>query len=198
METTFSEHMGLSRPKALQLEGMDDDLRNSLWDVVVGLVGENWERAAEGVASQFKKVPVDEVNEFPDCLCRRWLRDYFLKLRWNRVYDFIELFVAMLPWITRADQFRWEQIIENALQLFNHVLEQELSGYRFVAAKLVPISDPVEMNEIEAAVDASAKAGLLGPRDHIHTALELLAKKPTPTTVTLRRKRLARWNLSPS
>ena len=55
MSKSFSERMGLSQPKALQLEGMDDELRNSLWNVVARSLGDHfendaWERAAECIA----------------------------------------------------------------------------------------------------------------------------------------------------
>jgi AbiJ N-terminal domain 4 len=97
MSKSFSE-----RPKALQLEGMDDDLRNSLWNVVALSLGDpsendHWQRAAECVASEFRKVPIDNVQGSIGHGCRVWLRDYFYELPWNRVYDLIEYFVTALP-----------------------------------------------------------------------------------------------------
>jgi hypothetical protein len=62
----------------------------------------------------------------------------------------------------------------------NHILERELSGFRFVQGLLVPITTKEEIEEIDTAAEKAGKFGLVGAREHIHSALDLLGKKPNP------------------
>ena len=60
----------------------------------------------------------------------------------------------------------------------NNLLERELSGYRAIKGKLVPVTSAVEVAEIERA--ATRKPGFEGVAGRIESALALLGKKPQP------------------
>lgn len=58
-------------------------------------------------------------------------------------------------------------------QIFNALFEQECVGYRFVANKIIRITDTVELTEI----DSAAKCEFDGCRAHINNAIAFLADR---------------------
>lgn len=62
------------------------------------------------------------------------------------------------------------------MQYFNKVFEQEFVGYRFVGGIITPITDEIEIKEIEAGL--SVEFG--GCRSHIQKALAFLSDRENP------------------
>jgi hypothetical protein len=181
----FSERIGAkSSPTSIQLEGMSEALRNSLWNLIYHLYEADyfhdrvyWYKVAVHVARYFLKVPVDEVpnDDYESCI---YIKKNFYQLKWYEVYDLIEFIAEHYKVIvgnryhpTKREQYEQE---------VNRILQAELSGYRFIAGVLSPISDEVEIKEIEEAAEKSSQLGLEGVREHIRTALDNLGKKPAP------------------
>ena len=186
----FSERIGAVEPrKTLQLEVIDDDLRNSLWNVLHTLYNHSredyWRMVAKHVAKFFRKSPVDELP-FANCDCKQWIKSYFYKLQWYEVYDFVEFVVDNHEEMTRKSLIHgYDYIYHNVrkpdlLDHLNHILERELSGYRFISGLLSPISDKIEIESIESAIGNADTLGLVGVKEHIRTAIELFGKKPQP------------------
>jgi hypothetical protein len=95
------------------------------------------------------------------------LRDYFFTCRWFEVYDFVE-FVAK-----HYDRYRFKEVFFDAC---NHVLEREVSAYRFVSGEIARITEQHEIDEIEHAMEtARGPAGM-----HLQRALELLSSRDAP------------------
>lgn len=182
MAKKFSERIGVVEPvQNIQTDGMSEDLRNSLWNFIHSQFessrydSDHWIRLAKFTAQFFRKFPVDELP-FRDFECRKWVKAYFYGLEWYEVYDFIEFLVANTRRIISFPQYNSERL-EN---IYNGIFSSELSGFRFVAGVLAPISNPVESNAISGALETSSDKGLSGARSHIHTALKLLGRKPNP------------------
>ena len=187
---SFSERLGVVElPTALQLEAVTDALRNSVWNLLYDLYEEDtteyWKMVAKHVAQYFRKTPADDLP-YPNYDCRKWLKEYFYSLSWYRLYDMIEFVADNHRCMTRRpkgygpDYFYHRFDNEKVKLALNRILERELSGYRFVAGVLSPISDRVEVEEIAEAVAATQRAGLIGAAEHIRTAVVLLGKKPEP------------------
>jgi hypothetical protein len=161
---------------------MSDDLRNSLWNLFLGLYRPlDWPTVGEHVATFFRKGPVDELP-WDENRIRNWVKDYFFGLLWYQVYDLVEFLVNSHTMMARADNgngFARFARVDGLIAHLNAILERELSGFRFVQGTLVPISDPVEVSEIDRAAEASQSAGLLA-HEHIRSAVHLLGKKPNP------------------
>ncbi|MFA5168605.1 MAG: hypothetical protein WC530_08760 [Candidatus Omnitrophota bacterium] len=174
---SFSKRQGIEpASKALQLGSMDDELRTCLWNALTercwdrfitdqdmgycgvfsSLCGELWKH--------YFKWPMDSI---PDCTDRALekLRGYFFKAPWNKVYDFIEFMASVV---------KDEQFIEQC----NFYLERECAGYRFVDKKITPITDPVELGEIDAAMQLSDEWKPI--KQHMQTALEMLSDRKNP------------------
>jgi len=74
----------------IQTEGMNNALRNSLWNFLHSLYENEkydyWILVANFVARFFLKVPVDELP-YRDYDCRKWLKAHFYTLTWYEVYN---------------------------------------------------------------------------------------------------------------
>ena len=186
---SFSERVGAVAPRtALQIDSMSDALRNSLWNVVLSLYGdeyESWTSAAARIARDVRKVPVDELSPNLD-LCRKWIKKYFIGASWFEALDVVEYLVSNHYQITTRTtnygrtttphRFSPSQVAE----IFNRVLESELSGYRFVQGVLTPITSPIELSAINEAVAAANSKGLRGAATHIQAAISAMGQKPAP------------------
>jgi hypothetical protein len=62
----------------------------------------------------------------------------------------------------------------------NHVLERELSGYRFINNVLTPVANSVKVEAIENAISNLESEGMDAAQTHIAAALAFLGQKPTP------------------
>lgn len=173
----FSERMG-KRPvkNILQIEGMDDDLRNSLWNILKICV---WDRegfvynryAGAGEINAFSsalwfqlfKKPVDLRPRHPGDILAE-IRKYFFICQWYDVYDFLE--------------FVLEQEKSNNLEVsLKFVLEREMSGYRYISGAFIPITDAQELVSIEHALAAGPFAGV---EAHLTSAIDHLSRKQNP------------------
>jgi len=175
----FSERIGaVEIPKMIQLEGMNDALRNTIWNFLISLFEEgdsSWWRAARHIAQFFRKAPVDEIPP-TDFYCREEIKSYFYSLHWYEVYDLVEFISENHRHIYQYTNWNKAKI----QTVFNKIFETELAGYRFVSEQLVPISNAAETASIESAIDIASRTGLSGAQTHITTALQLLAKRPNP------------------
>lgn len=178
----FSQRKGLKPVKvSIQINSIDDDLRNALWDVLQLCI---WEKAEDrgyyGYLTDsslhwlfkiywhkyFKKT----IDLLPEKLNQAVsiIRKYFFTCEWHEVYDFLE-FTA-----SHAE----EQHANNLVELANIVLERELSGYRFVDHKIVEISSKEEIESIEHALENKDLPN--GAHIHLKAALALLSDRKAP------------------
>jgi hypothetical protein len=140
---------------------------------------------AEYIAEFFRKVPKDDLPS-RNYECRNLVKKYFYSLNWYETYNLIEFIVdnhsimarTYLSGLAIYHDHRFGRF--DLINQVNSILERELSGYRFVSGFLTPISDKIEVDEIENTINQSIQKGLLGTHEHIRTALQLLGKKPTP------------------
>lgn len=179
----FSERQGFNKVKQiLQTDSMDDGLRSRLWNVFMNQCinaasdSQYLYYAGKGRFREFCsalwhdhfKRPTDEI---PDSVTRtiEGIRTYFFARDWYEVYDFVEFVAHRSIWTSSS----------NAIKDFNEVLAEELSAYRFVAGKLVPISSEQEKSAIERAVSQTSHP-YSTTSEHLRQAIDLLGRKPTP------------------
>src|ERR1017187_8720133 len=95
----FSERIGAKPPKTvLQLDSMDDDLRNGLWNVCYAyqlkeLVTQYFQPRSdyfcESLWRDFFKLPVDQMS--PDgYTVLEFTRQFYFAASWHEAYDFVE------------------------------------------------------------------------------------------------------------
>ena len=171
---SFSQRMGLAEVRtALQVEQIDQRLRNHLWNTICEhfihpdeYPTRNWDSQNGEVLWRYKTL---HTMFFGDT----WLEaphdpyDYYLYFKkwyddakWNAVYDLIEFLSA-------------ELLQDSFTTAVNSCLESELAGYRVIGQRVVPVTTPTEV----ASVEASLAAADGGVGRHFAEALEMLSRR---------------------
>ena len=182
----FSQRYGYEPVRdAIQLESMDEPLRNGLWSLLTIFV---WNRARassgeygvclDGRANEpirafcfllwldyFKK-PLDELSNYWNEVLPQ-LRSHYFDCSWHTAYRFVE-FVANNY---SDDSFKKEFTAD-----CNQLLEKEMSAYRFVNGLVTPITNTQELAAIDEAIETTP--GPVG--QHLRHALELLSDRTDP------------------
>jgi len=180
----FSERYGYKKVREnIQIESMDEPLRNGLWNVLTSTLWSQVEFSQWGndlglnsnseIRSLCRRLWINHFKKPVDQLSDSWvkvqkeLRQYFFSCEWFEVYDFIE-FVAR--------NYNRGNFKENFPRLCNIILEREVSAFRFVSGVISKITEQHEIDEIELALENAR-----GPtRTHLNRALELLSDRQAP------------------
>lgn len=177
----FSERKGLKLTRVdIQIESMDGALRTGLWNMLL--------------LSCWNEIPVRRLSEDAhwqiflhliwmdlgrpiDTLPDHWphaleeLRQHFFSCQWYEVYDFLESVVQGAPLPLR-------EAVDNLVPLCNHVLEQQLSAYRFIGHKIGDITVAEETAAIEGALADTER--LTSVNIHLKQACDSLFDRKTP------------------
>lgn len=172
----FSERIGITPVETtLQVQGMNDSLRNSLWNVLDIFFWSRdfflYRQYGEGDIDAFSrrlwfnyfKKPMDSRPSDPPKILKA-IRSYYFESAWYEVYNFLE-------YILIAEGNR--KVIES----INHILEREISGYRFIESAFVPVTDEVE---VEAVHKALTEGPFSGVHAHLKKAMEHLSRRENP------------------
>lgn len=184
---SFSQRKGLKPIKSvIQIDSMDDDLRNGLWNALdiydwdsvkpVRYVNKSYLMSSSKRTDvrnlvnrlwlHYFKEPIDTLEDSRRDIPYR-IRKYFFSCQWNEVYDFVE-FVA--------NNYPDQNVNSEFMKHCNFFLERELSAYRFVGGKITQITSEEEIGEIEEALKNAPK-----PVDiHLKTALDKLSDRKSP------------------
>lgn len=178
----FSQRKGHTPvSEAIQTEGMNDALRNSIWNILNLQI---WSKDrfftySSGIYtleilstvlwSDFFKLPIDSRPD-QGAAVFRIIRDHFFSCEWYKVYDFIEF---ILNFYKSHDPYNAAQIISE----INRVLERELSGYRFIDNVISDITDKQEVEMLESALSDNEFPAV---RSHLERALDLLSNRENP------------------
>lgn len=179
---SFSERMGLTNSvRPLQLNGIDKPLLNSLWNIYNLLVMKGIEPTHYDQNEQdnytrlvwlhiFKDIePLDQAPYRYDFLVSK-IRSYFFSTEWYKVYNLIE-FALKTP-----SSFN----VDNYIKLINNVLETEYSGYRFINKVIAPISNAIETDSINEAINVTNYTFDGHANIHLKNALKSISDKPNP------------------
>jgi len=169
--------MGLKRDRVeIQIDSMDDALRNRLWNlfkttyIEIMRVGGLYLRVMQGLMEKFfdiyLKRKVDEAPSYESDISN-FCKNLISNEEWYVVYDFLEFVVANFP---------FEEINEKFMEKCNEILEAELSAYRFVGKQITPITSKEEILEVEEALESPFKP----VNKHLEEALKLMSDKRSP------------------
>lgn len=184
---TFSQRVGLKPlEKAIQLQTIDQDLRNALWNVMDIFAwsryrpydGYQFEEDTErvgalaiGIFMRLYKMAHDAMPklknaQYGDEKAFSWLRQVVMKGEWHEVYDLVD-FIAREAHLALKNDL---------IQAFNAALIRENAGYRFVGGELVEITERSEIEAIETAITQGSRDS----KAHLQRALQLLADRKAP------------------
>ena len=183
LKMDFSQRMGLAPVKVAQVDTIDNDLRNALWNVLTVdfftksvttarsgtniLTSSDFIKFAEALYSDFYKMPIDTLPLMWSTLKDNLRGDYF-KMSWHRLYSFLEFIVRL----------NYRGTGQGVKEAFNVALERENSAYRFVGNRLAPIISNEEICEVESAISNSDQYA--GVRTHLQTSLGFLVDRQNP------------------
>jgi len=153
---------------------MDDELRIEMWNYFyIYILDELSNNSIRDLGVFFMVLWVNffkhPIDEFPEDF-RFFLKNWFFNSTWYEVYDFLEFVIQLDRPLNK----------EEAVKTCNNILERNLSAYRLVGNKFLEITDQVEINAIEEALNTSEKAGIDGAFHHLQTALRMLSDRRMP------------------
>ncbi len=175
---SFSQRKGLTPIRdIIQKDGMDDELRNSLWNV---LCIHYWEWIVKKstkhyppIRKLFRKLWLDlfkkPIDTIPHTLSSvlEEVREHYFRCEWYEVYDFIEAVASTHP---------SSSVNRGFMNGCNNVLERESSAYRFVDGQITEITSEQEIEAIEDAIGTAPKPAAT----HIEQALAHFANRESP------------------
>jgi hypothetical protein len=183
----FSQRIGKRAVKTiLQVESMDHDLKNRIWNV---LIEDFFHKLEDGnyhptsirkevwkiIWKEFFKNTIDTIPTYCDTSivspgsCTHFFKEWFFKdAEWFEIYDFIEFIAGLKIW----------NFQNSYLDLLNEALEKVVAGYRIVNRKVMQITSESEVHEIEEAIDNSGD--LKSVNIHFLAALDFLADRKNP------------------
>jgi hypothetical protein len=178
----FSQRQGLKPVRcSLQINDIDGELRNKLWNVFQihywnDLHSDDM-RAQSNYPTRLylERLWYDYFKDLLDTLpttlrmAYLTLKKHYFASTWNEVYDFIEFTALRHPEEEINDQFK---------SGCNIVLEDELSGYRFVGDEIAPITSNEEIASIEQAQGTTSQ--LPSVNTHLRRSLSLLSDRKQP------------------
>jgi len=188
MQLGFSQRMG-KKPafKNIQVESMDEDLKVGLWNAYLStfirsISGyRNYERSDldkyfDYMWQEYFKRPIEQRHvSYDDNL--DIIRRAYLGYNWHEVFNFIEFHI------------NWNYRIISSVNIFpfieecNRVLEREFAAYRVIEKQIVPISNQMEINEVNSAISVGNSffySKYKGVNIHLQTALSKLSDKSNP------------------
>ena len=174
----FSEKYGYKAEKAIQYECISVELRNRIWNLFLqqeikagGLSSKRISQAVNGELTIEEKI-IDRMgflisSSSKDMSAEAKLKNSILNFfSWFDIYDFIEIHLSFLDGAIKTQR----------IKQYNEVLEQEKAGYRIVAGEVAPITNELEIQNIEQAVNTS----YVSVNQHIKKALTLYADLKAP------------------
>ncbi|PZF70788.1 AbiJ-NTD4 domain-containing protein [Taibaiella soli] len=188
---SFSQRMGITpATKEIQLESMDDDLRNGLWNIfktkilnhltLRNYTGSGLEEINYHIYHNFFKKPID-IHPGPTSENHTlWeLQKFYFNANWYETYNFIEFSIELVCWLIDSDGFYEE--LDEVIESYNHVLKREFSGYRFIEDKICPISNEQEIASLNESINETGNyTALRGCNLHLKSALQKLSDRNNP------------------
>ena len=184
----FSQRIGRTPlTKDIQLENIDEELKNGLWNIydlfILSRISTEfsyqWNKNPSTFFSNslwhhyFKK-PIDQIP-YNFSRVQTEIRNYFFSCNWYQLYDLIETTIDLVE--DNCFEIQRKELFES----FNHILEREFAGYRFIEGNLSPITNPTEMKEIEEALSLTGNfTSLKGSNTHLREALSKLSDRQNP------------------
>jgi hypothetical protein len=179
----FSQRIGKTAvTKDFQLESIDTDLKNSLWNIIKLWVLDSLPKASHYGEAEFQtfckvtwhklyKLPVDTIPRY-DYERVQAIRNKFFDGEWYEVYDLIEFI---------TENFKNNINVPEFINQVNVVLENEFAGYRFIGGRIAPISNDIEISEVNTAVNQVKHfSALIGANIHLSHAIDRLSDKRSP------------------
>jgi len=184
MKGRFSEREGIVQPKGIQLNDIDEPLKNLLWNVLNHVLLQRVDivRTDDTLFIQKFYIPLMlnffhlPIDKRPGKLTEskyqmEFIRDWYFdeERNWFEIYDLIDFLIP---------HFNKTYIFEDMVRLLNSFLEKQVSGYRVIGESLTKVTDDTEMESITQAIAEGNKSEPV--RAQLNSALEKLSRRDKP------------------
>lgn len=162
----FAERVGIIKPKNIQIECMDDALKNRLWNYIEQDIIHD-EKLRKHIIDKFG-IKTGSFSTDYDRLFDLFVPDS----EWYEPYEAIEYYVGYY-------KLKRKIFIDDLNYIYksiNDILIEEKSGYRMIDGEFVKITDEAELEEIQAAVHSPFSS----VDTHIKKALALYSDRKQP------------------
>jgi len=179
--------MGKAPIKSLQVDSMDADLKTGLWNVYLSCFVRKIER--------YRSYGSSDLDKYLDNLWQEHFK-YPLEKRdpdYDQTFEIIQKLYSTYTYLEVYNfiEFHtdWNYRILSSLNVFpfidecNRVLEREYSGFRVIDKHIVPISNQIEIAEINSAANVGVSlfgAKYKGVNIHLQEAIRKLSDKVQP------------------
>ena len=179
----FSLRYNLKDTSKIQKDGLDQDTRNKLWNILDLYLNELFRTLGSSTRNKFfrdlfDKVFAAKVSHEIDFyqLVIKLSRDID-EIEWYKIFDLIEYIYSSFP--SYFERIPIENLCpKDFVERINGVLEEQNTAYRFVNSRISPITSNNEIKEIEAAINQSnMKPGI---SEHLKKAFELYSDRKKP------------------
>lgn len=174
----FSEKYGFAKERKMQVKTVTSSLRNRIWNVFFaneikkgGIHSDRLQQVINGEISIEEQI-IDrfgltiDSSRYGDGADKRLKENILNSPEWYFIYDFVDYYISIVDENKRA----------SIIRQFNTVFEQEKTAYRIVNGEIAPITNPKEIQAIEAAS--------ISPFDsvntHLRKALNHYSDRQTP------------------
>ena len=164
----FSQRIGARPPPRSGLEEASPELRTALWNVLhkpaFPSEDEHRERALAHARALWNHLGwrTDQVPQLPHQM-RESLATEWFSCRWHEFFDLIEFSARTLATSVAPVRQQW-------FEMLNRILESKGCAYRFVAERLVPLTNSTEATEVVRG----AESAIPDVSAHIREAAKLL------------------------
>ncbi len=186
MVMNFSQRQGIKPiSKPIQIDSMDEDLRNGLWNgiqIYILNTQEKYDRyhaktqfdvLCEVIWHNYFKLTLDSIPEHSSSQ-EAFIKRKFFQSQWSEVYDFLEFLIGL-------DTNRFN-LNHGRFRVFcNGIFERDFAGYRFIGDQISPIINTHEIKEIEDSIFTTQNfTTLKGANIHLTQALAKISDRKNP------------------
>ena len=166
----FSLRNGYQKSKAIKVNDLEKICQNRLWNVLYEFISNiEYLTVVNYIFDHLGEIKIKEP-----CYIKKEIdpiREHFF-LEWYKSFDVIEMFLTS---VYENDYLMPKETIEY-VNLFNKVLEEEKSGYRFLENKAVPITNSSELELLEEVVHSEFESVNI----HFKKAIECYSDRTCP------------------
>ena len=164
----FSQRIGARPPPRSGLEEASPELRTALWNVLHKPAFPNEDEHRERALAHARALwnhlgwRTDQVPQLPHQM-RESLATEWFSCRWHEFFDLIEFTARTLATSVSPVRQQW-------FEMLNRILESKGCAYRFVAERIVPLTNSTEATEVMRGAESAIPDVCV----HIREAAKLL------------------------
>lgn len=164
----FSERLGYTELKEMQVEELDKETRTRLHNILKRRIyfSTGGTKLYMLIADEFFKIPTGMRSEDYN----NEIIDLFANKEWFRVLDFIEWYSEY------ADRVQSGQFKMSFEREINQVLKKEVVGYRLINRMIIPITNTEEIESINASINSRFNV----VNEHMKKALNFYGDRTNP------------------